>query len=321
MNTTLQRTLGWALGLAAPGLAGFDPTAPGPKAEGSERVHLVGGASLSGAIVKETADALFVDLGYTILSVPRKHVERVEALDPAVRAEGGERREDLFFRADWSEVSVNDNVDRVGEAVVLVKVPGALGSGFFIDRDGHLLTNAHVVQGEREISVTVFHEAGADEAQTLFERVRIVAVNATWDLALLRVEPEELGETALVAAPFARMEDVGVGDRCFAVGNPHGYERSVTEGIVSSVNRASEGQLYVQTTAALNPGNSGGPLFNLRGEVIGVNAWIRRGAEGLNFAIPISTVETFVRNRDAFAYDKTNPNSGYRYPAPPRRPE
>jgi len=77
--------------------------------------------------------------------------------------------------------------------------------------------------------------------------------------------------------------------------------------------------LYVQTTAAVNAGNSGGPLLNLEGEVVGVVSWHYLMTEGLNFAIPITTVEAFLENRDAFQFDKDNPNSGHLYLAPPRK--
>jgi serine protease Do len=77
--------------------------------------------------------------------------------------------------------------------------------------------------------------------------------------------------------------------------------------------------LYIQTTAAINPGNSGGPLFNLRGEVLGVTTWGFLGTEGLNFAIPASTLIAFLENRDAFAFDKDQPNTGYRYLEPPKK--
>jgi serine protease Do len=100
-----------------------------------------------------------------------------------------------------------------------------------------------------------------------------------------------------------------------------GLERSVTQGIVSNRSRSLEGQLYLQTDTPINPGNSGGPLFNQRGEVIGVTS---RGfhaafADNLGFAIPVYYVKEFIHHREAFAYDKANPNSGYRYIDPPRR--
>jgi serine protease Do len=211
---------------------------------------------------------------------------------------------------------VRENVERVGAGVVLVKVPGALGSGFVVRSDGYVVTNAHVVEGEQNVSVTVFRHGAAGLEKSVYEKVAIVAVNPYWDLALLRVEDPGV---ELEPIPFGNLARVRAGDTVFAVGNPLGLERSVSEGIVSTTNRAYQGQIYIQTTAAINPGNSGGPLFTLRGEMIGVTTWGYLGTEGLNFAIPASTVEAFLDNRDAFAYDKEAPNSGYRYPAPPRR--
>jgi serine protease Do len=90
---------------------------------------------------------------------------------------------------------------------------------------------------------------------------------------------------------------------------------------VSTLNRASGGLTYIQTTTQINPGNSGGPLFDLRGQVVGVTNMIIPMAEGLNFAIPVDRVRWFLKNRDAFLFDKDNPNTGYRYLAPPAKGE
>ena len=111
----------------------------------------------------------------------------------------------------------------------------------------------------------------------------------------------------------------GRGDGVFAVGNPLGLERSVSQGILSTRNRNFEGLVYLQTDAAINPGNSGGPLFNLRGEVVGVTNMKATQGDNLGFAIPITYVKDFLRNREAFSFDKDNPNTGYRYLDPPRR--
>ncbi len=111
-----------------------------------------------------------------------------------------------------------------------------------------------------------------------------------------------------------------VGQAVFAIGNPLGLERTVTDGVISTKNRAFEGLVYIQTNADINPGNSGGPLFNLAGEVVGVTNMGYIFFGGLGFAIPIDYVKHFIDNRDAFAYDKDNPNTGYRYLQPePRR--
>jgi len=222
----------------------------------------------------------------------------------------------LFQRVARAELSVRENVELVGAGVVLIKVPGASGSGFVISREGHLVTNAHVIQGERNVSVTLFP---ARAEKRLVERVEILAVNPYWDLALLRLPEKELAGLELAPIPFGRFEEVRTGEPVFSIGNPLGLERTISEGIVSTKNRASNGMLYIQTTAPTNPGNSGGPLFNLKGEMIGVVSWHYAFNEGLNFAIPVSTVEAFLENREAFAFDKTNPNFGILYLAPPRK--
>jgi serine protease Do len=97
-----------------------------------------------------------------------------------------------------------------------------------------------------------------------------------------------------------------------------GLERTVTEGILSTKTRQFQGALYLQTTTQINPGNSGGPLFNLRGDVVGVTNMKLNFSEGLAFAIPVEQVRWFLDHRDAFAYDNDNPSNPFRYLEPPR---
>jgi serine protease Do len=185
--------------------------------------------------------------------------------------------------------------------------------------DGYIITNAHVVQGEIEVTVTVYKVVDGQFEKKNFDEVRVLAVNPFIDLALIKIDEEELGDYQLQKVFLGRVDEVEVGQQVFVVGAPQGLERSVTEGIVSLKNRQNDGKVYIQIDAAVNPGNSGGPLFNTKGEVIGVNSWKRLFSEGLNFAIPVDYVKHFIKNRDAFAYDRDNPNSGYRYLPPPRR--
>src|SRR5262249_22453606 len=112
---------------------------------------------------------------------------------------------------------------------------------------------------------------------------------------------------------------MAVGERVFAIGSPLGLERTVTEGILSTKTRQMQGGLYLQTTAQINPGNSGGPLFNLRGEVIGVTNMKPAFGEGIGLAIPVGAVKYFLNPLDAYAYDNDNPNNPYRYLQPPSR--
>ncbi len=294
----------------------------------ADELRLADGKVVRGEILKETDDSVFVDIGFTVLEVPKERIARrvSEGTDGPDGPGGPDATAasatdfGLYASASLPEIGVKAAVEKYGEGVVLVKVPGSLGSGFIIREDGYIVTNAHVVQGEIEVSVTVYKLVDGQFEKTTFDRVKIVAVNSFVDLALIKIDEEELKGHELKKVYLGRIDDVGVGQTCFVVGAPQGLERSVTEGIVSLTNRANDGKVYIQIDAAVNPGNSGGPLFNAKGEVIGVNSWKRLFSEGLNFAIPVDYVKHFIENRDAFAYDRDNPNSGYRYLAPPARP-
>ncbi len=208
-------------------------------------------------------------------------------------------------------------MDTVSEAVVKISCPGGSGSGFFINEDGFLITNYHVIEKETRIEVTVFLKAKNGFETKKFKKVKIEAINPFVDLALLKVE--DFGETKLSFVYLGDIDRIKTGEEVFAIGNPMGLERTVTNGVISTKNRAFEGLLYIQTNADINPGNSGGPLFNLAGEVIGVTNMGYIFLGGLGFAIPVNYVKHFIENRDAFAYDKDNPNSGYKYLQPDRR--
>jgi len=292
------------------------PALPAP----AETIRLGADRQVQGKVVKETEETVFVDVGYTILAIPAKEIlERVadETAD-AVPQEGRVTASatSLFRTIDRNEVSVKENVDRVAGAVVMVSSPGGIGSGFLITPEGHVVTNDHVVQGETRITVTLFEkQPNGGFSKRKVEDVKILATNAYVDLALLKLE----GVQDLPVAYLGGSDLVKVGQPVFAIGNPLGLERTVSEGIVSTLARPFEGLVYVQTTTPINPGNSGGPLFNLKGEVIGVTNMGAAFAEGLNFAIPVDAVKAFLKNRDSFAYDKDHPNSGFRYLPPPRK--
>lgn len=290
----------------------------------ADEFRLRDGKIVTGEVLKETADKVFVDIGFTVLGVPRTDIEERIGRTPEQTETGAgeeETSEELFSQAELTELGVKAAVEKFGEGVVLVKVPGALGSGFIIREDGYIITNAHVVQGELEVSVVVYRMVDGQFDKKTFDKVRIVSVNPFIDLALIKIDEEELGDTELQKVYMGNVDEVEVGQQVFVVGAPQGLERSVTEGIVSLKNRSSDGKVYIQIDAAVNPGNSGGPLFNTKGEVIGVNTWKRLFSEGLNFAIPVDYVKHFIKNRDAFGYDRDNPNSGYRYLPPPMRPK
>jgi S1-C subfamily serine protease len=167
----------------------------------------------------------------------------------------------------------------------------ASGSGFVIDKEGHVLTNNHVVEGASEVSVKL----GASEESYEAE---VVGTDPATDVALLEVDaPQE----ELHPLTMGSSSDVEVGDPVVAIGNPFGLDRTVTSGIISALQRQIQApngfsiSHVLQTDAAINPGNSGGPLINEAGEVIGINAQIATGGGsngnvGIGFSIPIDTV-------------------------------
>ncbi len=161
------------------------------------------------------------------------------------------------------------------------------GSGFIIDRNGILLTNAHVVDNADKVTVTL------KDGRTF--QGKVMGVDEVTDLAVVKLEGTK-GD--LPVATLGDSDNVQVGDWAIAVGNPLGLDNTVTLGIVSTLKRSSaqvgipDKRLeFIQTDAAINPGNSGGPLLNDRGEVIGINTAIRADAMGIGFAIPINTAK------------------------------
>ncbi len=281
-------------------------------------VQLKSGATIEAEVISEKADRIVVDLGFDVVTIPRDEIEAL-AVKPVAGAEVVASNTDLYrVAANPSVLSVKENVDRVGEAVVLIRTPVGLGSGFLIHPAGYIVTNAHVVSGEYNINVTQFRRGATELEKVQFNKVRIVAFDARNDLALLKID--DAGTTLFPAVPVGDGGSINDGQTVFAIGSPLGLDRTVSQGIVSARTRPLDGQLYIQTTTQINPGNSGGPLFNLRGEVVGVNNMkaMQVGIEGLNFAIPSTVLKNFLRNRDAFAFDPRNPNAGYRYLEPPQ---
>ena len=158
----------------------------------------------------------------------------------------------------------------------------ALGTGFIIDPQGYVVTNEHVIHDADDVRVHLADEREFD--------ADVVGRDAKLDIALLRLR----GAKDLPAAPLGSSEQLRVGEYVLAVGNPFGLGHTVTLGIVSAKARSIGAGPYddfIQTDASINPGNSGGPLFNWRGEVVGINAAIRAGANGIGFAIPIDAAK------------------------------
>ncbi|MFO1489113.1 MAG: trypsin-like peptidase domain-containing protein [Verrucomicrobiota bacterium] len=294
----------------------------------AETLQLKDKAAVTGKILAEKRDAVIVDLGYIVLTVPRNQITAIlksspasptskEAAAASVAAPRPTKSAGFYISGDKSapEGNVRDLVNQIGEAVVQVRTPGGLGSGFFINEDGFLMTNFHVIEGETQISVEVYHQRNGQLEVKSYKQVRIVAMNKFQDLTLLKIEDRDAPKFKPV--PLGSADALSVGERVFAIGSPLGLERTVTEGILSTKTRELAGALYLQTTTQINPGNSGGPLFNLAGEVVGITNMKITFGEGLGFAIPIEAVKFFLEHRDAYAYSNDNPSNPYRYLDPP----
>jgi serine protease Do len=309
----------------------------GSEAVQADELQLKEKAAITGKILTEKSDVVAIDVGYTVLVVPRNQISKVVKDDgqkpakpekmekpsnskksPAL-ASSSDSKQGLFSGAtgNASEKSVKELVNQLGQAVVQVRTPGGLGSGFIINEDGFLITNFHVIEGETQISVEVYHQKSGQLERKSYRQVRIVAMNKFADMALLKIEDLDAPKFSKVL--LGESDSLAVGDRVFAIGSPLGLERTVTEGILSTKTRQMQGELYLQTTAQINPGNSGGPLFNMRGEVVGITNMKITFGEGLGFAIPIEGVKYFLNHRDAYSYDNDNPSNAYRYLEPPSR--
>ena len=207
--------------------------------------------------------------------------------------------------------TVGEIYDRAGPGVVYVLARGtrgreespfgfprepegaATGSGFVLDREGYILTNAHVVDEAERVDVR-FGQGDVAEA-------KIVGTDLSTDIAVLKVDPDE---AKLHPIPLGNSSRVRVGDPAIAIGNPFGFDRTVTTGIVSALQRQIQApngfsiSNVIQTDASVNPGNSGGPLLDAVGRVIGINSQIATGGSsgsvGIGFAVPIDTARKVI---------------------------
>jgi S1-C subfamily serine protease len=205
----------------------------------------------------------------------------VEKVGPAVVRIDASRRISRTFRAD--DPLFKRFFGEKGSPPTQRRVEQGTGSGFIVSTDGHVITNAHVVDQADIVTVTL------RDGRTLDGKV--VGVDAVTDVAAIKIQA-----TKLPTVRLGRSKTLVPGEWAIAIGNPLGLDNTVTAGIISAIGRSSS-QVgipdrrvqFIQTDAAINPGNSGGPLLNDRGEVIGINTAIRADAQGLGFAIPIET--------------------------------
>jgi serine protease Do len=274
----------------------------------AETNELKDNATVVGRILTEKAESIVVDLGFSVVTIPRTAILKISQeteipkTDKPPLAPGTISKTGLFqvTAGGHPDKTVRELVGDLGEAVVQVRTPGGLGSGFILNEEGYLITNFHVIEGETQISIEVYHQKKGQLDRKLYKQVRIIAMNKFQDLALLRIDDADAPE--FVSLPLGDSDALGVGERVFAIGSPLGLERTVTEGILSTKTRQFQGGLYLQTTAQINPGN-----MKL--------AFV----EGIGFAIPVESVKYFLNHRDAYAYDNDNPSNAYRYLTPPSR--
>src|SRR5256712_9536718 len=195
-------------------------------------VQLKDKAAVAGKILAEKRDQVIVDLGYTVLAVPRNQIIRIvkgESLDrvtnqasAAVAVAPTDNKPGIFqpSGSGAAERSVRELVSQLGEAVVQVRTPGGLGSGFIIKEDGYLITNFHVIENETQISVEVYRQNDGQLERKSYKQVKIVAINKFADLALLKIEDKDAPK--FTESLLGDADALSVGERVFAIGSPLG---------------------------------------------------------------------------------------------------
>jgi serine protease Do len=216
------------------------------------------------------------EFGPAVVNISASGMRQISAGDAA-----GAAAESTDADGDAMQEFVRRFQKQFGATGVSMQVPvRAMGSGFVLDADGVILTNAHVIASAQEVIVRL-----TDRREF---KARILGSDRLTDIAVLKIEARDL-PTVKMGNPA----ELKVGESVLAIGSPYGFENTVTAGVVSARTRALPGENafpFIQTDAAINPGNSGGPLFNARGQVVGINSQIfsgTGGSQGLAFAIPI----------------------------------
>ncbi len=321
------------------------PPTPAPTPAGAvdapppRQVLLVlhGGGEVFGRIVKETPATVFVDAGPEILPIAVGSIERrvpleeleQEAKSGRPRVGAGAGTVDpatgaIVFRGDGAKSSRSQTeiLDHAKRSVVLVSNSRGRGSGWVLDKEGRIVTNHHVVGNEKFQTVTLFVPQGTQWERKRFDNCMVEAFSRVYDIAIVRLDTEALAreKVELVPIAVAAPDSLKAGEQVFAVGNPGMggtiLAHTISEGIVSSLARNFDDVIYIQTTAAVNPGNSGGPLLDARGNVVGLITLKATFQEGIAFALPTSLILHFLANSKAFEYSETNRNKGFKYLPP-----
>ena len=267
--------------------------------ERSSSSHLISGAL--GGLIAVVVGAILIATG-VIDTDDDEAPARPEIARPLADDSGGASGQtvnEIYRRTDAGVAFVQARVREGGRESPIPGLPNprgggrSTGSGFALDAQGYILTNAHVVEGAEDVTVR-FGDEGSVEAE-------VEGSDPSTDLAVLKIDPKE---TKFKPLPLGNSSKVRVGDPAIAIGNPFGLEHTVTTGIVSAVQRSIDSPNgfsipnAIQTDASINPGNSGGPLLDGSGRVIGINAQIATGggsgSVGIGFAIPIDLAKRVV---------------------------
>ncbi|MBL4574686.1 MAG: trypsin-like peptidase domain-containing protein, partial [Opitutaceae bacterium] len=219
---------------------------------GFDRLKLDNGTEIVGEILKKDNEYVILDLGFDVIKVPKKNVLSIEQVS-SPGSEDGKNIFDLYMTGRLSAAPVDELVKQIGDSVLMVKTPSGLGSGFFINDQGYLITNYHVIERETDITVSIFNKTEEGYERRELKKVRIIALHPVRDLALLKIDDEDLKSIAIESVVLAKGDGIGVGSLVFTIGNPLGLERSVSQGIVSSKTRAIGYLRFIQTDAAINP--------------------------------------------------------------------
>jgi S1-C subfamily serine protease len=262
---------------------------------------VVTGILLNGIIVKQTLnhnelsnqiDALQTDTQTKLNELTNSLLELESNLEETKTTLEKNQQELTKLKASASE-DFSGIIETSIKSVVTVRTDVSQGTGFIITDDGYVVTNAHVLSGGKQVYVLDYEQN--------VKTTQFIGYDETLDLALLKISGNfdslELGSS----------NEVSVGEKVIAIGNPLGLQFSVSEGIISGVDRAgpNELEIYIQTDAALNPGNSGGPLINKEGEVIGINNFKVSSGESLGFALESDYIKSGVNQISSNALGQT----------------
>jgi serine protease Do len=179
---------------------------------------------------------------------------------------------------------MNDIIELFRDAVIQIATPNTTGTGFYLRDHGLLVTNDHIVRGNRSVIL--------EGAKLEKQLARVVYIDPLYDLAFLKPENTTELPTVSLMEPYT----LNTGDQVMAVGHPYGLKYSATQGIVSNLKEEANDILYIQHDAALNPGNSGGPLINQHGAVVGINTFIVRDSNNIGFSLPANYISKAIED-------------------------